>query len=155
MLQLPLLLLLLLRLVKGILMVIKVDEVVVGDHMVKARLVEIVVKIKVLVLLCIMKGMNYLSREIFLLLIGRALCLLLMSPRILICLILLLTVYKTMTPRKLSWTIQKRIKMLKVLLLSLNNSLIHFRRAIKDQSPLLQVLVRQLIKVSNISLDNK
>ena len=60
-----------------------------------------------------------------------------------------------MTPRKLSWTIQKRFKMLKVLLLNLSNSLIHFKKAIEDQSPLLQVLVRQLIKVSNISLDSK
>ena len=60
-----------------------------------------------------------------------------------------------MTPRKLSWTIQKRFKMFKVLSLSLSNSLIHFGKAIADQDPLLQVLVRQLIKVSNISLDNK
>ena len=89
-------------------MVIEVGEVVVGDHMVKAGLVGIAVKTKVLVQLCIMKGVNYLSRGIFLLLIGRALCLLLMSLRILICLIPLLIVYKTMTSRKLSWTIQKR-----------------------------------------------
>ena len=155
MLQLPLLLLLLLQLVKGILMVIEVGEVVVGDHMVKAGLVGIAIKTKVLVQLCIMKGVNYLSRGIFLLLIGRALCLLLMSLRNLICLIPLLIVYKTMTPRKLSWTIQKRIKIFKVLLLNLSNSLIHFRKAIKDQSPLLQRLVRRLIKVFNISLGSK
>ena len=136
-------------------MVIEVDEVVVGDHMVKARLVGIAIKTKVLVQLCIMKGVNYLSRGIFLLLIGRALCPLLMSLRILICLILLLIVYRTMTPRKLSWMIQKRFKMLKVLLLNLSNSLIHFRTAITDQSPLLQRLVRRLIKVFNISLGSK
>ena len=62
---------------------------------------------------------------------------------------------KMMTPRKLSWTIQKRFKMLKVLSLNLSNSLIYFRKAIVDQDPLLQVLIRQLIKVSNISLDSK
>ena len=136
-------------------MVIKVGEVVVGDHMVKAGLLGIMVKIKVLVQLCIMKEVNYLSWGISLLLIGKALCLLLMSQRNLTCLILLLIVYKMMTPRKLSWTIQKRFKMLKVLSLNLSNSLIHFEKVLADQDPLLQVLVRQLIKVSNISLDSK
>ena len=38
---------------------------------------------------------------------------------------------------------------------SLNDSLTHFKTAIKGQNPLLQVLIKRLTKVSNISQDSK
>ena len=59
------------------------------------------------------------------------------------------------TLRKRLWTIRKLFKMLKVLVPSLNNSLTHFKTAIKGQNPLLQVLIKGLIKVSNISQNSK
>ena len=58
------------------------------------------------------------------------------------------------TLRKRLWTIRKIFKMLKVLVRSLSNSLTHFKMAIKGQNPL-QVLIKGLTKVSNISQDNK
>ena len=59
------------------------------------------------------------------------------------------------TLRKRLWMIWKLFKMLKVLVPSLSNSLTHFKTAIKGQNSLLQVLIKGLTEVSNISQDSK